>query len=243
MAAQQVKGKMLKKQWYPIRATKAFDSTFLGESYVAAPSMLLNRNLTLNLANLTGDIKQQGINLKFLISEVSEDDAGIANVISYEASPSQLRRLVRRGVEILNDSITCTTADNKQVRVKPFAVTKTQTSKRKLTMMRAYLRKALNDEVGRHSFDDLIRSVVGNKLQVSLKGGVKKIYPVRALEIKKLEMLQPGKHPKDSEKAADKPDSEGVEEQSSAEPEKIGETDVQDAEKDDAPAEDDSTGK
>ena len=220
MAVQQVKGKMLKKHWYPIRATKAFDSTFLGESYVASPSMLLNRHLTMNLANLTGDIKQQGISLRFVISEVS-DEAGIASVISYEASPSQLRRLVRRGVEILNDSISCTTADNRKVRVKPFAVTKTQTSKRKLTVMRVYLRKALKDEVGKHNFDELIRSVVGNKLQVSLKEGLKKIYPVRALEIRKFELTESGKDAGDLKKTDEK-DSESVKEQSGEESKKAG---------------------
>ena len=219
MAMQQVKGKMLKKQWYPIKATKAFDSTFLGESYVVAPSMLLNRHLTLNLANLTGDIKQQGISLKFLVSEIS-DDAGIANVVSYETSSSQLRRLVRRGVEIINDSIVCTTADNKKIKVKPFAVTKTGTSKRKLTMIRLYLRTALNEEIGKCNFDDLIRSVISNKLQVSLKGGVKKIYPVRALEIRKLGIIEPAGKVSGVEKKEDKTDSEPVKTESKEEPEK-----------------------
>ena len=238
MGIQQVKGKMLKKQWYPIRATKAFDSTFLGESYVVAPSMLLNRHLTMNLANLTGDIKQQGISLKFLISEIS-DDAGIANVVSYEASPSQLKRLVRRGVEIINDSIICTTADNRKVRVKPFAVTKTQTSKRKLTMIRKYLREALNGEISKYNFDDLIRNVISNKIQVSLKGGVKKIYPVRALEIRKLEMVEPAGNNSGDEKKADNPDSEPVKSESNEEPGKAevdGGTAVSDAAAEENPA-------
>jgi len=189
-AVHQVKGKVLKKSWYPILATKTFDSAFLGESYVVEPSLLLNRHLTLNLANLTGDIKQQGVSLKFLISETN-DKEGIATVMSYEASPSQLKRLVRRGVERLDDVVVCETADKKMVTVKPFAVTRTAASKHKLSLMRKLLRESITSEVKKQTFDELIRVVISNKFQISLKTMVKKLFPLKALEIRKLQIIQP----------------------------------------------------
>lgn len=199
-AQQRIKGKPIKKSWYTIKATPAFDSSFLGESYVAESSMLVGRHLTLNLANLTGDIKQQGISLKFVISSIN-DGAGIADVIGYEASPSQLRRLVRRGVDRLDDSIKCEVSDGKSVTVKPFAVTRTSTSKRKLSLMRAFLRDAITNEVKKHTFDELVKMVISNKLQTLLKAGVKKIYPLKALEIRRLIIVE---SPKEAT-AEDKP--------------------------------------
>lgn len=185
---QLVKGKILKKIWHPIIATKSFESTYLGESYVAEPSMMLDRSLSVNLATLTGDIRQQGISLQFRISEI-EDGKGIAKVIGYEASPAQLRRLVRRGVERLDDSIVCETSEGQLVRVKPFAVTRTSTSKSKLSLVRKILRAELSKEVKSQAFDDLIKLVVSNKLQTSLKTAVKKIFPLKALEIRKLHII------------------------------------------------------
>ncbi len=184
---QLVKGKVLKKLWHPILATKSFDSTYLGESYVADPSMMIDRTLTVNLASLTGDIRQQGISLRFRISQI-ENGKGIAKVIGYEASPAQLRRLVRRGVERLDDSIVCETSEGEPARVKPFAITRTSTSKSKLSLVRKILRAELSKEIKNQTFDDLIKLVISNKLQTSLKAAVKKVFPLKALEIRKLEL-------------------------------------------------------
>ncbi len=202
-AQQQVKGKILKKSWYPIVATKSFDSTYLGESYVADPSLMAERTLTVNLANLTGDIRQQGINLQFRISEI-EDGKGIAKVIGYEASPAQLRRLIRRGVERLDDSIVCETSEGEAVQVKPFAVTRTPASKPKLSTVRKMLREELSKELKTKTFDDIIKLVISNKLQTSLKGSVKKIFPLKALEIRKLQLIAGSKR-NETAVAADKP--------------------------------------
>ncbi len=187
-AVQQVKGKILKKSWYPIVSTKSFDSTYLGECYVAEPSMMLDRTLTVNLANLTGDIRQQGISLQFRISEI-EEGKGTARVVGYDASPAQLRRLVRKGVERLDDSIVCKTSAGELVSIKPFAVTRTSSSKSKLSLIRKLLREELAKEMLSQTFDDIIKTAISNKLQTSLKTAVKKILPLKALEIRRLRLV------------------------------------------------------
>ncbi len=214
-ALQQVKGKILKKSWYPIFSTKSFDSTYLGECYVAEPSMMLDRTLTVNIANLTGDIRQQGISLQFRISEV-EEGKGIAMVMGYDASPAQLRRLVRRGVERLDDSIVCETSAGDIVNVKPFAVTRTQASKSRLSRVRKILREELGKEMRSQTFDDIIKMVISSKLQTSLKTAVKKVFPLKALEIRRLRLV--------ASHAAEKKDAgqavEGARKAQKAQPEK-----------------------
>ena len=187
-----VKGRIVKKEWHPIRSTKSFNSTPLGEGYVNSPSQLLDRCLTVNLANLTGDMRQQGTSLKFKISDV-DNGVGIAGVVGYEASHSQLRRFVRKGIDRMDDSIECRTEDGFAVRVKPFAVTKTSTSKYKVRIMRNFLRKALVKEVKKQSYDSLIRNIIANKLQSDLKSKVKEIFPLRTFAIRKLELVEKSK--------------------------------------------------
>ena len=51
--------KIVKKKWLPIRASKFFDSEMLGECYVTGPEQLIGRTVSANLANLTGDVRQQ----------------------------------------------------------------------------------------------------------------------------------------------------------------------------------------
>jgi small subunit ribosomal protein S3Ae len=190
-----VKGKLIKKSWHPIIATKAFNSTPLGETYVAEPSSMKGMNLTVNLANLTGDIRQQGISLKFKVIDIDQG-SGVADIIGYEASPSHLKRLVRRGIERLDDSIECRTSDNKLIKIKPFGVTRALTGKAKISLVRIKLREAIASEVSAQTFDDLVTSVISHKFQSSLKSSVKKIFPLRALEIRKLKVISLEDKPK-----------------------------------------------
>ncbi len=203
-AKQIVKGKIIKKDWFPIQSSKEFDSTFLGEAYVIGPELLMGRHLTVNLANLTGDIRQQGINLKFKVNLV-EDGAGVAEIIGYEASSSQLRRLVRRGIDRMDDSLECVTSQGQRIRVKPFAVTKTATSKGKLSLIRALLRKAIVEEAAKNNFDGLVKLVISNQFQTSLKSVAKKVFPLKSLEIRRMDIVGVG------EKPAQAPVAESVE--------------------------------
>jgi len=204
MVRQQFKGKLMKKEWHPIVSSKAFDSVVLGETYISDAATMVNSQLTVNLANLTGDIRQQGINLKFRISEVDKG-SGVANVIGYEASSAQLRRLVRRGVERLDDSIECKTSDGQLVKVKPFAVTRAAASKAKLSLIRKKLREAITEEVAKLTFDNLVKSIISHNLQTYLKNSVKKLLPLRAIEIRKLE-LTAIKKPEEKKSAEEKPE-------------------------------------
>ncbi|MBI2664230.1 hypothetical protein HYX10_02705 [Candidatus Woesearchaeota archaeon] len=187
-AQPQIKGKLIKKQWHSIVAGKDFNSADLGETLAADPSSMMHRQLTVNLANLTGDIRQQGISLQFKVSEI-RDGKGIAGVTGYEASASQLHRLVRRGVERLDDSIECMTSDGVTIKIKPFAVTKSAVSKSKLRLMRARLREALRAESAKTTYSDFMQSVISHKLQSLLKDATRKIYPLRAIEIRKLVII------------------------------------------------------
>ena len=190
-----IKGKILKKEWHPIRSTKSFNSTSLGDGYVNSPDQLLNRHLTVNLANLTGDMRQQGTSLKFKVSEV-DNGVGIAGIIGYEASSSQLKRFVRKGVDRLDDSIECRTGDNFSVRIKPFSITKTCVSKHKARVMRNLLRQELVKEIRKQNYDSLIRSIIADKLQSNLKSKIKGIFPLRAFAIRKLELVEKGRSSK-----------------------------------------------
>lgn len=194
----QVKGKLQKKSWHPIIATKAFDSAPLGETYVAEPSAMADMRLSVNLANLTGDIRQQGVSLKFRVLGVDKG-SGIAGVVGYDTSQSQLRRLVRRGVERLDDSIQCSTSDGKTVKIKPFAVTKAGTGKTKLSLVRKKLRETITNHAARQTFDELIKDIISHKLQSSLKNDSRNIFPLRFVEIRKLELVSAENTSKDAE--------------------------------------------
>src|SRR3989338_9743107 len=115
--------KIKKKKWHQIIGPKTFREAVLGETLVAEPQLMLNKTLKINLMNLTHDVKQQNVNIKFQIDEIRGDKA-YSRIIGYEVIPATIRRLVRRGKKRVDMSFSCETSDRKSIRIKPMLITK-----------------------------------------------------------------------------------------------------------------------
>ena len=165
--------KIIKKKWLQIRASKFFDNELLGDCYVASPDLLMGRTVAANLANLTGDIRQQSVTLKFIVTSM-EGEAGIADVIGYQMASSAIRRVVRRGSDRLDESFVCETSDGKKVRIKPMAITKSITTSGIQRLIRKMLTSSIVKHVKKHTFDSLINEVITSKLQMAVKAEVNK---------------------------------------------------------------------
>ncbi len=191
MADQKQALKVVKKKWFPIVASKSFDEAFIGESLVASISVLEGRIVTVNLASLTDDIRQQHINLKFKVVS-SNSEKAFGELIGFDVMPTAIKRLVRRGTDRIDASFVCETSDGKMVRIKPFLLTKSYSK----GMIKKSLRKSLIDlvaaEVKKGTFDDLVKMLIGNKLQTSVKSALKKVYPIKSCEIKAADIVLKG---------------------------------------------------
>src|SRR3989338_8547941 len=155
--------KIIRKKWLPIKASKFFDSEMLGESYVVGSDQLMGRTVSANLANLTGDIRQQSVTLKFVVTSL-DGEAGVADVVGYQMAASAIRRIVRRGSDRLDESFVCETSDGKKVRIKPMAITKTITNRAVHRSLRKMLVDSLVKIVKKHTFDSLINELITSKL-------------------------------------------------------------------------------
>ena len=183
--------KVIKKKWLTIRASKFFDSELLGECYVASPDLLMGRAVAANLANLTGDIRQQSVTLKFIVNSI-DGESGIADVIGYETASSAIRRIVRRGSDRLDESFVCETSNGQKVRIKPMIITKTITNSAVHRSLRKALISTVVKLVKKHTFESLINEMITSKLQMAVKTDLKKIYPLKSVEITSLWLLRGG---------------------------------------------------
>lgn len=202
--------KIIKKKWLPIRASKFFDNQFLGECYIPGPEHLLGRTVAANLANLTGDIRQQSVTLKFVVRAL-DNETGIAEVVGYEMAPSAVKRVVRKGADRIDESFVCETANGEKVRIKPMIITRTATKSSVHHSLRKLLVGSIVKYAKEHSFESLINEVIASKLQTSVKAELKRIYPLKAVEVRALQIISEGAQ-KDSQKEAE----EAVKEQLNA---------------------------
>lgn len=188
MAKVVVKSKVKKvKRKFPVqvKAPEAFNSVSLGHSSVTDLASFVGKTLKINLMYVTKNVRNQNVRLAFKVSEVN---SGVASteVVSYEQIPYYLNRFVKTGSDLVNDSVVCTSRDGKKLRVKPFMITKKNTSGMVLSSVRAKARELIEKDVASKTAEEFIHSVTTGKIQIGFRNEIKKIFPLKAFEFKKV---------------------------------------------------------
>ena len=117
-----------KKIWFEIIAPKTFKEVSLGNTLAYSLDEIKGRSIKVNLMKVTSNMKNQNVNVTFIINE-TRDNKGYTELVSYVFVPSSIKRLVRRGKSRVDDSFVCRTKDGKTIRVKSLMITRSITTK------------------------------------------------------------------------------------------------------------------
>lgn len=180
------KGK--KKKWIPILGTQYFNKAEIGETLVEETSKLIGRNVAANLGTLTNDSKLQNIKVTFKIKEVKNEKAE-TEVVKYEVISTNLKRMIHKGKEKVDDSFELETKDNIKVKIKPFMITRSSAKKTILTSLRKKTREMLIDILKKTDYESLMENIIRYRTQNYLKRELKKIYPLAQFQIRVLQKL------------------------------------------------------
>jgi len=180
-----LKTSKVKKKWYQILAPKEFNEMLIGETPLLDQRLLMNKVISINLMSLTRDIKKQKIIMKFKVVGLKENKA-ITEVIGYKMVPAFIKRIIRRERDNLHCSFICKTSDEKNVRLKPLIITLNKTKGAVINSLMNTLKVNLIEYVRKITYTELVNDLISHKLQSNLKNSLKKIYPLRSLEIKEM---------------------------------------------------------
>ncbi|MDD5086984.1 MAG: hypothetical protein PHV16_04490 [Candidatus Nanoarchaeia archaeon] len=186
--AKEKKATKLKKKWYKIVAPPTFNNILVGETLSYDSRLLIGKTITVNLANLTNNIKKQSMIIKLRVVGFKEERA-LTQPIEYITVPTFIKRIIRRGRENLHDSFLCITSDEKNIRIKPLVITVNKTKGVVIRSLNKKIRSDLKDYIRKISFDELVNELVSHKLQNNMKSNLKKIYPLRSFEIKEMRLV------------------------------------------------------
>jgi ribosomal protein S3AE len=173
----------VKKHWVPLLAPSMFKHEQLGESYVLETDSLKGRGITVNLMNLTGDMKRQNLNVSFRVTDVKEGKAH-TRVTGLVMQPSSVKRLVRRGRSKIEDSFIVKLAHGQVARIKPLLITKNVTSNANGAVLRKASRELLTALAKEHSFETLVADIVTLKLQRHVRAELSNAVPLRSVDIR-----------------------------------------------------------
>ncbi|MEM2131149.1 MAG: hypothetical protein QXM96_02750 [Candidatus Woesearchaeota archaeon] len=179
-------GKIKKKTWVKIFSPKNLGNVEIGETYVEDPKTCVGRFVQVNLMQITNDIKSQMFDVKFEIVNASENKLE-TKISGYYFSTSAIKRLVRRNMTRVDDSIVARTKDNYLVILKPLLLTRNKVTKSVEYSLRMNLRKEIISFINKNDYETVFSAVLKYQIQKELREKLNKIYPIKNLEIRFLE--------------------------------------------------------
>ncbi len=201
------------KTWYKILAPKAFGQKEMGETYLGRPEEALGRKLKINLKELTGDIRDQNVYLKFLMDKI-EGTTVRTSLIGYQMTPAVIKRLVRKGADRVDDYFITHTRSGQPVVVKTLLITLRKAQKSVKTKLRKLTQEVLKEEVKKGDLDFFVTNLINANIRNLLKKKLNKVYPLREAAIRILfykktageneERPEPEKKPAEEKSAEEK---------------------------------------
>ena len=172
-----------KKKWYTILASGQFKNCAIGEVPCYTPDSLIGKTLWVNLAHVSGDLKDHSIKVRFKIKSITGDKAE-TDIIGYELLNAYIKRIVRPARDRIDDSFIAVSKDNVNVRLKTLFLTRAKVKKSIARAIMLNGREELKNALSKNNFDDFVYEVISNRLQRGAKGILSKIYPLSSVDIK-----------------------------------------------------------
>lgn len=190
-AARTVKDKWRSKVWYRVQAPGLFQHAILGETPASEPDQLVGRTLETTLEEVSGgtDLAKAHVKLRFQITQVGADQVAQTRFIGHDLTNDYVRRLARRKRSKIDLSVEVTTRDAVKMVLKPVAVGEQRLQSRLRAELRHKIQEILVEEAAQRSAVELVREVLGGELTKLLAHGVKPLYPLKKIEIRRSDVL------------------------------------------------------
>lgn len=136
--------------------------------------------------DLTRSLK--GKNFELRLKVVKHDGALDAEPISIELLGSYIRRMMRLGIDYVEDSFVAEMKDGK-ARIKPFMITRKKVSRAVRRELRNVGRKFIEAHLKMRDSKEVFSDILTNKIQKDLFVKLKAIYPLALCEIRTFELV------------------------------------------------------
>ncbi len=189
--AARVKDKWTMKKWFTLIAPEYFGMTEIGYTPADDESKVINRTVEITLAELTNDYSNQNPykKLVFKVFKVAGENA-YTKFHRFELTRDYLNSLTRRRTSKIEDIVDVTTADGYVLRVKSVAFTVKRCQSSQKRAIRKIMNEIVRNSAEKNNFVQFLQEAVLGKIPAEIYKNAKKIYPLRRVEIRKIEVLK-----------------------------------------------------
>ena len=191
-AARKQRDKWKTKRWFTIRAPRhPHNFKRIGETLGESEDHIIGRVYEMTQQEFDGNFSKMQVVLRFRVSECVGQDA-LTTFIGHYHQDDHIRRQVRRYRGKVDDVVDVVTADGYLVRMKPLIITQQRVQTSVKQDMRTRTREIIIGQASKSTYGDLQNSLLDGSLEEAIEKGVKSIYPVRSVVVKKSQLLQEG---------------------------------------------------
>lgn len=176
------------KEWYDIVAPPMFGGAKIGETPSLDASQLPGRVLETTLGDLIDDFSKSHIKLYFQVKGI-EGNRAVTKFIGHDMARDYVRSQVRRRATKVECISTATTQDGYRMRVSSMVTSARRIQSSQINAIRAGMREVIEHRAKERTFDQFVQEVVLGKLAADIYKAVKKVAPVRRVEVRKTKVL------------------------------------------------------
>jgi len=176
------------KGWYEVFAPSMFGGTKIGETPAVDAYQLEGRVLESTLGDLIDDFSKSYIKLYFQVKGI-EGNRALTKFIGHDVARDYVRSQVRRRASKIDGIWTITTQDGHKLRLSALVTTLKRIQSSQIEAMRASMKDVIEQRAAKLTFDQFIQEAILGKLSSDVYKVIKKICPVRRVEIQKTKVL------------------------------------------------------
>ncbi|EQD40606.1 Ribosomal protein S3Ae, partial [mine drainage metagenome] len=188
-----VKDKWRSKKTYKVRAPGIFQHAEIGETIANEPEQIIGRTIETTFQELTGgaDAGKAHIKLRFQIERVTGDGFAEARFIGHDLTSDYIRRLARRKRSKIDLAFRTVTQDGVAIILKPVAVGEQRLQANLRAKLRGKMAEVLKAEAQSKPAAAFVREMLQGELTKTLAQGVRTLYPLKKIEIRRSIVLAP----------------------------------------------------
>jgi len=187
-AVRETRDKWETKSWFRVLAPKTFGFAEISTIPANDAKNLVGRTVEISFYDITKDISQLPTKLKFQMVKVDGDTA-YTQLKQVELTRDYIRSLVRRGTSRIDTIVDVETADGVRLRVMCMVITQSRVKTSQKKAIRKMVLDFITEKASSMNFDEFIQEIVLGKVASEVENLVKKIYPIRKVEIRKVKVL------------------------------------------------------
>ncbi|MBU5689672.1 MAG: hypothetical protein QXM68_00880 [Candidatus Aenigmatarchaeota archaeon] len=182
--AKKIKG----KDWYTVIAPKFFEEKVLGDTPGDDVNKVIGRKVTVPLVFVSKDMSKYYLKVRFKITKIDGTKA-LTEFDGLECLRDYIARMVRHRVTRIDIVQKLKTKDEKNVVVKSMIITNKRVTRGIEKSLREFVQQVIEKVTNENTLESLLSKILNDSIKQKIMKEGSKIYPLRAFEIRKMEIM------------------------------------------------------